>query len=136
MCTIYVGIDLHSNNCYFAAVDSEGKRLFHKRVPNKTSSVDAVLKLIEKHGEIVTLTVESTYNWYWLVDHLQDHNYDIRLANPSQISQYSGLKLTDDKSDAYFLAELLRLKVLPDCWIYPKEERPVRDLLRTRMLLN
>ena len=135
MCKTYVGIDLHSNNCYFAAINPEGKKLFHKRVPNKLSSIDSVLKQIEKHGEIVTLAVESTYNWYWLVDHLQDLNYDIRLANPGMIHQYNGIKSTDDKSDAFFLAELLRMKALPGCWICPREDRPIRDLLRTRMML-
>jgi hypothetical protein len=35
------------------------------------------------------------------------------MANPAQIKQYSGLKYAADKSDAYFLAELRRLDILP-----------------------
>jgi len=34
-----------------------------------------------------------------------------------------------------FLAELLRLHILPKGYIYPREERAVRDMLRRRMLL-
>jgi transposase len=76
--------------------------------------------------------VESTYNWYWLVDTLMDGGYKVHLANPSAIQQYSGLKHADDKHDAFWLAEMLRLGILKEGYIYPKQERPVRDLLRKR----
>jgi transposase len=48
------------------------------------------------------------------------------------MQQYSGLKYTDDHSDARWLAHVLRLGVLPEGYIYPKAERAVRDVLRTR----
>jgi transposase len=56
----------------------------------------------------------------------------VHLANPSRIQQYSGLKHGDDEHDAFWLAEMLRLKILPEGYIYPKEQRPLRDLLRKR----
>jgi len=76
--------------------------------------------------------VESTYNWYWLVDGLMEAEYRVHLANPAAMQQYNGLKYTDDDSDARWLAHLLRLGVLPEGYIYPKTERAVRDLLRKR----
>jgi len=79
--------------------------------------------------------VESTYNWYWLVDGLMDAGYVVHLANTAAIKQYEGLKYTDDDSDAAWLAKLLRLKLLPEGYIYPREERAVRDLLRKRAQL-
>jgi transposase len=84
---------------------------------------------------IATIAVESTYNWYWLVDGLQDHGYHVVLANPARMQPYSGMKYTDDISDAYFLAELLRLNLLPTGHLYDRKLRPVRDLLRRRLLL-
>jgi len=81
-------------------------------------------------ARINAITVESTFNWYWLVDGLKAAGYDVRLAHPAAINQYSGLKHTDDKDDAFFLAHLLCLGLLPEGYIYPKEERPVRDLNR------
>ena len=47
----------------------------------------------------------------------------VHLANPAAMQQYSGLKYTDDHSDARWLAHLLRLGVLPEGYIYPKAER-------------
>ena len=81
--------------------------------------------------------MESTYNWYWLVDGLKANNFSVHLANPAAIDQYDGLKDANDTTDAFFLAELQRLGIpnLKEGYIYPKETRPVRDLLRRRMLL-
>jgi transposase len=81
------------------------------------------------------IVVESTFNWYWLVDGLMDNGYRVHLANPSAIKQYEGLKHSDDARDALHLAHLLKLGILPEGYIYPKEERPIRDLLRKRLQL-
>jgi transposase len=78
------------------------------------------------------VVVESTYNWYWLVDGLMAAGFAVHLANPAAIQKYNGLKHADDKHDAFWLAEMLRLDILPEGYIYPKEERPIRDLLRKR----
>jgi transposase len=61
--------------------------------------------------------------------------YQLHLANTAAIVQYEGLKYTDDDTDARWLAKLLRLGLLPEGHIYPKEQRPVRDLLRKRSQL-
>jgi hypothetical protein len=74
----------------------------------------------------VGIVVESTFNWYWLVDGLMDSGYKVHLASPSAIQQYSGLKHADDKHDAFWLAQMLRLEILPEGYIYPKGERPIR----------
>jgi transposase len=127
---LYVGEDLHANNNFLAMVDREGKRVEQKKLPNDLSVILEFLKPYQK--EIVGIVVESTFNWYWLVDGLIDSGYKVHLANPSAIQQYSGLKHADDKHDAFWLAQMLRLGILPEGYIYPKEERPIRDLLRKR----
>jgi transposase len=130
MRALYAGSDLHSNNNLLGIVDGQGKKIFKKRLPNEPRLVLDVLKPYQE--EIVGIVVESTYNWYWLVDALMDEGYKVHLANPAAIQQYSGLKHADDKHDAFWLAEMLRLGILPEGYIYPKQERPVRDLLRKR----
>jgi transposase len=95
--------------------------------------VEQILKPYQE--QIKGIVVESTYNWYWLVDGLIDEGYRMHLANPSAIKQYAGLKHSDDVTDAFHLANLLRLGILPTGYIYPKEERPIRDLLRKRLQL-
>jgi len=127
---LYTGIDLHSNNSYLAIIDDTGKRIFHQKLFNDPVAINQALAPYE--GTMAGIVVESTYNWYWLVDALMTAGYHVHLANPSAIQKYSGLKHADDKHDAFWLAELLRLNILPEGYIYPKEERPLRDLLRKR----
>jgi transposase len=130
---LYGGIDLHSNNSVVALLDEEDRVVLRKRLANESA---AVLETLAPYREaIVGLVVESTYNWYWLVDALMEAGYRVHLANTAAIVQYSGLKYSDDDSDAAWLAKLLRLGLLPEGYIYPKEQRAVRDLLRRRSRL-
>jgi transposase len=130
---IMTGIDLHSNNALCGLMDESGRRVMHKKLP---CDLPAILQVLEPFkARIAQVAVESTYNWYWLVDGLEDHGYPVVLANPARMKQYDGLKHTDDVSDAYFLCELMRLGILPTSHLYNRQTRPVRDLLRRRMLL-
>jgi transposase len=132
---LYVGMDLHSGNTYVGILEKGSfKRVFEKRVRN---SLEEILWALSPYREeIKGITVESTFNWYWLVDGLNESGYDcVHLANPAAIQQYKGLKYADDRHDAYWLAQMLSLGILPEGYIYPKNERPVRDLLRKRSFL-
>src|SRR5262247_2145984 len=127
---LYGGIDLHANNSVVVLLNDQDQVIYQKRLPNH---LPAILQPLSLHqGEIEGLVVESTYNWYWLVDGLMEAGYRVHLAHPAAMQQYSGLKYSDDHSDARWLADLLRLGVLPEGYIYPKAERAVRDLLRKR----
>lgn len=127
---LYCGIDLHSNNSVVAVIDEQGKQIFGKRLPNDLASIERALSPYRER--LKGVVIESTFNWYWLVDGLQERGYVVHLANTTATEQYSGLKYGDDDSDARWLAEMLRLGILPEGYIYPKEERAVRDLLRKR----
>jgi len=129
----YGGIDLHSNSSYLGIMDEDDRKVFQKKLPNELCEVLKVLKPYKKKME--GIVVESTFNWYWLVDGLMENGYKVHLANPSAIKQYEGLKHSDDSRDAFHLAHLLKLDILPEGYIYPKEGRPVRDLLRKRSQL-
>jgi transposase len=129
----YSGIDLHSNNSVVVVTDEEDRIVFQKRLANK---LDEILIALAPHKEeIIGVVVESTYNWYWLVDGLMDAGYQVHLANPSAIKKYEGLKYSGDFADAAYLAHLLRLGLLPEGYIFPRELRAVRDLARKRMQL-
>jgi transposase len=116
-----------------ALLDEEDHVVYRHRLANAASVVVAALAPFR--DQIEGLVVESTYNWYWLVDDLMDAGYRVHLANTAAMVQYSGLKYSDDDSDAAWLAKVLRLGLLPEGYIYPKEQRAVRDLLRRRSRL-
>ena len=130
---LYAGIDLHSTNNYIGILDEQDRRVFKKKLANDMPSILYCLAPFKE--ELVGVVVESTYNWYWLVDGLMMYGYKTHLANPAAIQQYEGLKYSDDKSDSFWLAQMLRLNILPEGYIYPQEDRPLRDLLRKRLYL-
>jgi len=130
---LYAAIDLHSNNSVLVVTDAEDHVVFAKRLRNDLQMIVTALRSCS--GDIRAVAVESTYNWYWLVDGLREVGFDVRLVNTAAVKQYEGLKHGDDFSDGKHLAQLLRLGILPQGYIYPPEQRAVRDLMRKRSQL-
>jgi transposase len=130
---LYGAIDLHSTNNVTVLIDEKDKVVYRKRLSN---DLPLILEQLSPYASSLEgIVVESTYNWYWLVDGLMERGYKLHLANTAAIQQYEGLKYTDDHSDARWLAHLLRLGILPEGYIYARQERAVRDLLRKRSQL-
>jgi len=131
--TLYAAIDLHANNSVLVILDENDKVVYERRHPNELS---VLLAQLAPHREnLQAIAVESTYNWYWLVDGLMEAGYTVKLVNTAAVKVYDGLKYTGDEHDARHLAHLLRLGILPTGHIHPKENRAVRDLLRKRAQL-
>jgi transposase len=103
---MYSGIDLHSNNSVVSVIDDADRVVAQKRLPNDITKI--VGFLARWQNELAGVVVESTYNWYWLVDGLQDAGLRVHLANTAAIKQYDGLKHSGDETDAQHLAHLLR----------------------------
>jgi transposase len=129
----FIGIDLHSNNSVIVVADEEDRIVFQRRMPNRLEEIVGVLA--PYRDEAVGVVIESTFNWYWLVDGLMDAGYRLHLAHPTAMKKYEGLKYSGDFADAAYLAHLLRLGLLPEGYIYPREQRAARDLARKRMQL-
>lgn len=129
----YSGIDLHSNNSVVTVMDDNDRVVAEKRLPNDLVKIIGFLS--PWRDELAGVVVESTYNWYWLVDGLQEAGFLVKLANTGAIKKYDGLKHRGDEADARQLAQLLRLGILPTGTILPPEHRAIRDLARKRMQL-
>lgn len=130
---LYAAIDLHSNNSVVVVTDASDHVVLAKRFRNDLESIVTALRSCA--GEVRAVAVESTYNWYWLVDGLRSAGFEVRLVNTAAVKQYDGLKHGDDFSDGKHLAQLLRLGILPQGYICPPELRALRDLMRKRAQL-
>lgn len=130
---LYAGIDLHSNNSFISIIDETDNIIKKRRLSNE---LPLILDFLKPYADqLIGIVIESTFNWYWLVDGLIANGFSVHLANTTAIQQYQGIKYTDDDTDATWLAQMLRLDLLPQGYIYPKEERYTRDLLRKRAQL-
>ena len=81
---LIAGIDLHGNNLVIALINQDGKRILHRKLDCELKQVLEFLKPYQT--QLQSMAVESTFNWYWLVDGLHAQGYKIDLANPAQIS--------------------------------------------------
>jgi len=108
---LYGGLDLHGDNVFCTLMDAARNVRFERRFPNDLFTITEGLKPFRKW--IKALAVESTYNWYWLVDGLRKVKYDVRLANPARMQENIGLKAANDKTDARFIARQLVNGILP-----------------------
>ena len=97
-------------------IDEQDKRLFDKRLNNDLSATLEVLSPFRE--SLHSVAVESTFNWYWLVDGLQEAGFKVQLVNTAAVGQYDGLKYSGDHQDAFHLAHLMRLGILPTGYIY------------------
>ena len=94
----YSGIDLHSNNSVVTVTDDTDRVVAERRLPNDLAKI--VGFLLPWRDELAGVVVESTYNWYWLVDGLQEAGFEVKLANTGAIKKYDGLKHSGDEADA------------------------------------
>ena len=95
--------DLHSNNCVVVILDDTGQTVFKKCLNN---TIEIILEALSPfQAQLDGLVVESTFNWYWLVDDLMDAGFTVHLANTAAIQQYSGLKHADDITHRLYLSE-------------------------------
>jgi transposase len=115
--TWYAAIDLHSNNNVTVVIDEHDHVVYQQRLANELAVILQALAVYQ--ADLHGIAVESTYNWYWLVDGLMEHGHRVHLVNTAAIHQYEELKYTDDHSDARWLAHLLRLAVLPKAIFIP-----------------
>ena len=128
---LYSGIDLHSSNSYLAIVDATGKRVFKEKSPNDMATILRALEPYRKR--LAGIVVESTYNWYWLVDGLMAEGYTVHLANPSAIAEIYRPQACRRQARRLLVGR--DAEDWTSCrtgYIYPKNERPIRDLLRKR----
>lgn len=139
----FIAIDLHSNTAVVCvkvnAVDQHGiviGKTIHRSTVSIYDGLDAFIKLMEKfcQGQQHTAIVESTYNWYSLADAFEERGWVLRIADPSTVSQ-ANIKASDDKTDADYLAERLRVGAIKTYAPLSKNKRAIRDLCRVRMSL-
>ena len=129
MSSFYCGIDLHARNSQLCVIDDDGRKRAEGKVSNDLA---VILDFLAPYGSDVSIAIESTLNWYWLVDGLMEAGFDVHLAHTLGLYMITGAKVKTDRRDAYKLAKYLRLGELPEAYIYPRDKRALRDFLRRR----
>jgi len=116
---------------YICVMDKDGNILVHRNV--RGNSFEYFLKLVEPYRHSLTVCSECTFNWYWLADACLDAELEFVLGHALYMKAIHGFKTKNDKTDSMQIAHLLRSNLIPPAYVYPREKRPVRSLLRKRI---
>ncbi|MFC1497752.1 IS110 family transposase [Verrucomicrobiota bacterium] len=124
------GIDLHSRQMYICLMNKDGKVLVHRNI--RSNDFEYFLKLVEPYKSSLTVCCECTFNWYWLADACMDAGLEFVLGHALYMRAIHSFKTKNDKRDCWQIAHLLRSNLIPPAYVYPREKRSVRALLRQR----
>jgi transposase len=126
------GIDLHAHQMYVCLMDRDGKKLVHTNIRN--NDFDYFLKLVAPYRHDLTVCAECMFGWYWLADACQAAGLTFVLAHALYLKLIHGGKNKNDRIDSEKLCHLLRTNLIPPAYVYPAAQRPLRALLRQRIL--
>ena len=130
---LHSGIDLHPRLIVICTVNDQGTVVARTRM--KTES-DLVIAYFRQWTDPHQAVVECTSNWYWLCDLLRSLGITVILAHAKYLKAISYAKVKTDAVDAHTLAQLLRMGYIPEAHQLPQQYRPMRDLLRQRMVME
>jgi transposase len=128
----YCGIDLHARKMYVCIVDQAGTVLVHQ---NLAAGPESFIRLIRPYREDLIVGCECMFAWYWLADLCRTENIPFVLGHALYMKAVHGGKTKNDRIDAEKIARLLRGGMFPQAYVYPREMRSTRDLLRRRSML-
>lgn len=126
----YCGVDLHARTMYLCVLDGQGVVKLHKNV---ASEPGAFLRAIEPYREGLVVGVECMFAWYWLSDLCEAEGIKFVLGHALYMRSIHGAKSKNDKLDSQKLAMLLRGGMFPQSYVYPRQMRSTRDLMRRRL---
>jgi transposase len=128
----YCGVDLHVKSMYVCILDQHGEILLHRNLP---TDPDAFLDAIKPYREDVVVCAECMFSWYWLADLCQRESIPFVLGHALYMRAIHGGKAKNDRIDSRKIAGLLKAGLIPQAYVYPREMRATRDLLRRRNYL-
>jgi len=128
---VYVGLDYHSETIRVCVMDTDGQMLVNKNVENDPG---AVRDLVRVHGGLVRgVAIEACCGAADFATQLIElTEWTVRMAHPSAVNRLKQGPDKTDHTDAWHLANLLRVGYLPHVWLADEVTRQLRRLVRYR----
>lgn len=126
----YCGVDLHARSMYVCVLDREGNTALHRNMP---ADPDVFLQAVQPFADGLVGGAECMFTWYWLADFCRDAGIPFVLGHALYMKAIHGAKAKNDRIDSAKIAALLKGGTFPVAYVYPREWRSTRDLLRRRL---
>jgi transposase len=128
----FVAFDAHKHYTLAVVENPDGHTVREQRILHTRGALRTFLEGCERGSPVA---VETTGNWYWIVDEIEAAGCVPRLVHARKAKLMMGMINKTDRLDAHGLNRLQRTGTLPTVWIPPGTLRDLRDLPRTRMVL-
>ena len=137
---VSIGIDVAKRKCDYCVIeDGRGTVVERGAYPNTVSGAgEFARKMARKYakGGLCRAACETTANmWRITYDAVEAAGIDIKLANAFRMSIISKTAKKTDRVDAEKIARVLRMGMIPECYVPGREVRGVRDMIRQRIKL-
>lgn len=125
----YIGLDIHKKVIAFCIKTWRGEMVNQGKIQATRKALGTWVENLPKPW---TAAMEATLFTGWIYDHLKPYGYKIMVAHPEMLKAITAAKKKNDNADAEKIADLLRVNLLPECYMAPSELRELRRMLRYR----
>lgn len=128
----YIGFDIHKKTIAFCEKEIDGTIVEQGTITATRKSLNHWLKQRTHDWQGA---MEATLFTGWIYDFLLPYANELKVANPAMLKAITVAKHKNDRSDAEAIADLLRVDLLPVCYMAPENLRNLRRILRFRNFL-
>ena len=130
---IEVGMDQHKRFSAAAALDVETGEVAEERFEH--DEPERITTFLRSFEEPVRVTLETTGNWYWLADLVEEAGATLQLCHTVEAKRRYRGRAKTDRLDALALAELSAENRVPQAYVPAREGRDRRERHRFRIRL-
>lgn len=128
----YIGLDIHKKTIAYCVKRFDGVLVKQGTVAAERK---ALLKWLSETPGSWIGAMEATMFTGWVYDFLKPHAVELKVAHPEMLKAITAAKKKNDRADAEKITDLLRIDLLPECYMAPEELRELRRILRYRNMI-
>ena len=128
----YIGLDIHKKSIAYCIKRFDGTLVKRGKVTSERKALTTWLSEIPSNW---IGGMEATMFTGWVYDFLKPHALELKVAHPEMLKAITAAKKKNDRADAEKIADLLRVNLLPECYMAPEELRELRRILRYRNMI-
>lgn len=129
MILYFIGLDIHKKVIAYCIKTADGRLFEAGKIEASRKSLDEWVGRLP--GPWIG-AMEATIFTGWIYDYLAPHAVDLKVAHPEMLKAITAAKKKNDRDDAEKIADLLRVNLLPECYMLPTDIRELRRVLRYR----
>ena len=131
-----VGIDTGKRRCVVCVMNEDGAVMERTGYDNTLEDATKFAQRIkQEYGECKDACETTGNMWIKTFEAFESQNIPIKLANTFKMKIISETSVKTDIVDARKIADLVRINMIPRCYVAPADIRDNRQLLRHRISL-